>query len=536
MRFLAIICLLFTFATAQAQESSDSTTHEKKGIIATVREKINDTKGRLTHPTDSIKQKLTSKTDSLQLSSTDSLQQLNNIKNKPADSVRQTSGNVISKINNKASTVNNKIDSIEQKINAPVNKVNAKITSVENKVQEKIGFGENGVNGEVNKVEGKIDNGFSKATDGTVKRPGEDVKLNAEGVEIPGTGKKLEEVKADVDVPGLDGKIPGAEKLKVPDPNLSVNGLKEKAGIEIPGEEKIKNITSESKKIDGKLAEGEKYETEVRQIKDGDLASTEKIPGLAEDKVENLKQAQAAGAELQKATAQQEKYAAMIARYKDKKALQAEIQRKALNVANEKLSQESPAFKEAQAQLAKAKKLNPTVESYKEFKQKRTNEMKGKPFREHILPGLTVQAYNTNKKMTIDWGLQTGYKFTTRLLAGAGALYRTSFSEQHKTFIKAHRVYGYRTYLNYGLYKSFYAHAEFAALFGNLGLKNQETLNQKVYNGYFGIGKRYDISRKLKGSVLMLYRAKFKNDMPSLTKINLRIEFNLDLKKRKKLY
>jgi hypothetical protein len=55
-----------------------------------------------------------------------------------------------------------------------------------------------------------------------------------------------------------------------------------------------------------------------------------------------------------------------------------------------------------------------------------------------------------------------------------------------------------------------------------------------MHTGYFGLGKRYDISRWLRGSALLLYRAQFKGHAPYMSKVNLRIEFNYNTRKRKR--
>lgn len=93
-----------------------------------------------------------------------------------------------------------------------------------------------------------------------------------------------------------------------------------------------------------------------------------------------------------------------------------------------------------------------------------------------------------------------------------------------------------RLYADFRLLKSFYAHGEFEAL--TLARLKQptrfETLPDQVYGSYFGLGKRYNISRKIKGSVIGLYRVDYKGTVPGLNKINLRIGFDLNIKKEKK--
>ena len=111
---------------------------------------------------------------------------------------------------------------------------------------------------------------------------------------------------------------------------------------------------------------------------------------------------------------------------------------------------------------------------------------------------------------------------------GAGAAYRMSVSEKYASWAKSAGIYGYRTYANYNIVKGFYIHGEFESLYINSAINPQtqtEIGSQLGYSGYFSIGKRYDISKKIRGSAIILYRAEFKGDLPSMSKINLRIGF-----------
>jgi hypothetical protein len=529
MRLLLVIFLLIPIlALAQAQDST-SVKQENKGIIHTVREKINNIKSGFTSPVDSTKQTLTSKSDSLQNVPQDSLKRLNAKTGKPLDSLRQLSQKISDKISSPVKQVNEKIDSLEQKLNAPINKVNQKISDAEKQVQDKIGLGEGGVNGKIDGTEKKLDNAFSKATDGKVKRPGEDLNLDAEKL-----GKQTPAINAlnGKDLPGLqDQKIPGTENLKLPDTKLNVDALKQKENVKIPGQDKIKEVTGGVQNLDSKLAKGESYETEIRQVAKGDLTNTEKLSDLAEDKAMKVEQIKLSGAELQKAAAQQERYAAMMKKMNDPKALEREMELKAMNVVSEQINMDNPIVKQSVNEIAAIKKIKTSAQGFNGDSIKRVNALKGKSFRDHFVPGLTIQVNRFDKTFTFDWGLQAAYKFSNRFRAGTAVTFQTSFNEDYQHWVKWDRVYGFRTFLNVDLIKTFYAHCEYDLHLGRLDIKLPEAAHQHSQTGFIGLGKRYDISPRFKGSALILYHARFDNNMPLVSKLAMRIEFNINTRK-----
>lgn len=533
-----IIFITWFVILCYSTHAQDSTSHEK-GVIATVREKIDNFKSKISSPLDSVKQRATTATDTIHSPRLDSLKAKTDLQNIPGDSLQKSKSKVSHKIQQIPNTVKEKADRTEEKFNKPIDEVNSKITAVDNSVQEKVSKVEEKINAPINKTEDKVKAGVSKATDGEVQLPDKDLNITAEKLGGVDTNKKLEGLQSpNKDLPGLDGKLneglPSAEKLNLSTDKLSVDQLKEKAGIDIPQQDNIAKVSEGLKGVDSNLDKAEGYEKELKQINEDGIGSAEKLPELAEQKVSGFELVNNFSKEAQRHTDEQAKYEAMIARYKDKKALQQEIARKAQNVANEKINDNTPQFKKAQQQIAKAKKLNPDVKSFKEMKKKRTNEMKGKPFYEHLVPGLTVQAYN-KKIFAVDWGMQLSYKITSRFWLGAGGFYRTSFSEGHSTWIKGENVYGIRSYFNFGLYKELYAHGELSSMLTKYETKDPlaHPSYQKVYNALVGIGRRYDISRKLKGSVLILYCTEIKGDLPTVSRLTARIEFNLNTGKRK---
>lgn len=481
----------------------------------------------------------------------DSIQHLVEKQNKltsAADTIAQSVNAPVAKANNLVDTlhrkaqnfIDSKMDSIRRHIENPIDKVNTKVSDATRPLEEKATNINRKIEAKTDKVQSGLQKGFDKATDGNVKAPVQSIE--GSGIDIPGGENGIQGVDLSTpDVPGVNGDLHGVtnlnDGLKLPDNSLNADQLKEKLTPSIPETGKVNEIKNEMGNVDSKLAEAEKYGDELQGIKKMDSASVDNMGKKIEDKVTSLDEVKGIEEQKQVLTEQQLEYKAMMQRYQDKKLLKDEIARKSRNVVNGKIDKLTPSFKEAQEKIDKAKKLNPNVEQYKGQKIKRANEMSAAPLRERLVPGITLQVYNKDV-FTIDWGMQLGYKFSSRLLAGVGGVYRMEVSESYNSLVKSAGIYGYRSFININLVKGFYALGEFESLHANAFFNPQtqaEVKSQQVHNGYFGLGKKYDISRKIRGSAIVLYRAEFEGDLPSASRINLRIGFDYNLKKRKAL-
>jgi hypothetical protein len=440
------------------------------------------------------------------------------------------------KVNQGVTVVQSRVDSLVRKITDPGEDIRNRIDEKQHALQSEINDLESKRQNKAQNIESTLQNSVSRATDRKMSLPDSDLQILDLDARI-----SSQDLSFDESVPAISPvddnmrkrDVPGIRDLKVPDTKLDIEVLTRKADLDIPDLDKLKSVSSEMDKINDKLVEAQRYEMELQTIKENGIQEAEKLPEEIENRVENIDEIKALNAEAGKVT----EYQDIIQRYKDEKLLQEEIKRKAKQVANEKLSKFSPAIESAQQQIAKAKKLSPAVQSFKDILKKRPNEMKGKPFRQRFVPGMTIQTYNSNK-FIFDSGVQAGYRVTGRLTAGLGYTYRLSVDKGNLDWVAGEGVSGYRVYTDFRLMKSFYVHGEFEMLNVD-GLKQPlalETSSDKVYGSYFGIGKRYNVSRKVKGSIIGLYRVDYKGSVPGLNKVNVRIGFDLNLKKEKRKF
>ncbi|MFZ6009787.1 MAG: hypothetical protein ACOYXT_05505 [Bacteroidota bacterium] len=495
---------------------------------------------------DSLKAKAQHKLDSLNglshkvNSKADSLQK---ILNKPADKVNGALSGVENKIEKVEQGATSKVDALKNQITPDKPEGLNKLENTQSNLQNRADQASDKVTSAALRAEGKVEEKVKEISGENVNIPGveklnvPDVKMpgvETPNVSLPGADANLPDVNLD---PSLKTDIPGTDKLDI---NKNIPDVKtELPNTDIPKPEeldKLNEISGEIDKVSEKVSEVDQYSKELDKIKEGGLQDAEALPEKIEEQATNIDEVKALEGEVGKVTKQQAEYEAMIQRYRDKKLLQDEIMRKAKNVATDKLAEFNPMISKAQAEMSKMKKVNPAVQSFKDITKKRPNEMKGKPMRERFVPGITFQVYN-NSKFVMDLATQTGYRISGRLTTGLGFTYRFSVSEKNPDWIRNEGIYGGRFYTDFTLLKGVYVHGDFELLHLDKDKMplTSDTFRSQVWQSNYGLGKRYNISRKVKGSVMALYRVEYKGDVPGLNKVVLRMGFDLNLKKREKL-
>lgn len=439
--------------------------------LRSIKQKADAASGRLQHAGDSIAQRISSITD------------------KPAAWQQ---------------SVQHKADSLQQRLAQPVVSLQQKAeTKIQEVVGRDIGLAEN-------------------------QSPGVPDDISLPGLEAPGLpGVKVPSVP-DAGI-GLSPDVAGqGPALDMETPNVDVPGLEKvkenvtNAVPEMPGELKeVQQLAEKTGDIDNTLSEAGKYEKDIQAVKAGD---TESISKQAEEHAQAIKPVGAASKELTKATAEQAKYQSLMQRYRDEKLIQEEIKRKARSVANAQLAGHADKVQKAQQDLMNAKQKLSGREKVKALFARQSTELEGKKFYQRLVPGLTWQVYKRDYVLA-DLALQTGYRVSPRLTAGVGFLYRFGFDKDFDTFVRGLKTYGGRAYLDFAVRKGVFVHGEFEGLHVDPALilpGTPEPVEDHAYASYFGLGKRFNVTRNLRGSILGLYRLEYEGELPGVNKISAR--------------
>lgn len=340
-----------------------------------------------------------------------------------------------------------------------------------------------------------------------------------------------------LDIPAID--VPNAS---MPDMGVTVStdvnlpsDLKIPAIEEVPlNQPEITDLSENIPDIDGGLTEVREYEGDLKKIKEGAQQDSDKLAELAEQKVSEMPVVNEATQEITQATEEQAKYEAMIQRYRDQKLMQEEIDRKYKAVANDYVMQQTEKVNAARDKLNISKYKKYSLSNVKDVFKRQSDELEGKKFYQRLVPGLNWQIYNKGF-VSSDISLQVGYRLTPRLTSGIGIVYRVGFDKKFDSFVKGMNTFGTRVYADILMVRQLFLHGEFEALRQDVSYKSykNETISPRVYESNFGLGKRFNVTRNLRGNVTALYRLEYHGSLP-VNKIQVRMGIDYIFRRAKK--
>lgn len=412
-----------------------------------------------------------------------------------------------------------------------------------------LGFDKVGDAGE--KAQGRIDDVTKQVTD---KIGDSDLNVSdklVDNAKFPELNKTLPENEfsavpgnTNVDqLPGLpNGSLPSTDNISMPS----------STGVDAPSVPKVNNLERLDEEIEKRTADVSEQSDDVKKIgatgeativkaesvqKDIKDVQQNGVDGAAENAEKKLEQVDAVKAVKRKvapATQKQAEYETMLKKYQDKKTAKQELERKLGNVVNNEINQFTPSVTNAMSDLEKSKKRWNGVKQFGDsVKHKRLNLMAGKPIGRRLVPGGTFQAINASV-YSMDLGMQLGYRFTGNLTAGVGGSYRIGVSKKFERYVQGLDVTSGRIYADLSFRKGWFPHAELE--FVNATKYNND-LNRHddgdVLQTNVGLGKSYKISKRLRGYALLLYRFEWRGELQDQSKLNLRVGFNIDVKKRR---
>jgi hypothetical protein len=444
-----------------------------------------------------------------------------------------------------------KVDSLQSSLASKFNSVQTAPQKLLNKVTQPIDRLRTNLDQRVNALESKV-----KAPADSIRHALND-KMNNISTRAGSTVAPVKSIipGGDLKLPGADNNLPaiGTPGKEMPALNLNLKSETPKLNAldefnkktteisqwpdqklkELPGVEQYTKINSEVSQADSKLQQFHTIEKDVKNLREGKLSEVKQLPEELEKQIFNQTDAQRVTKEMEKAKAIREQYEGMLQRYQDKKRIQQELQARSKSLANDFVNQNLPIVKQSQASMAKAKRVYGNFQSLKNLPKKRPNEMKGKPLSIRLVPSLQFQIYQADI-LVVDLMPQIGYRFTSRLIGGIGGQYRINMNSKYSYYLNQSGVCGGYVFAEWTAWKGMFAHVDFYTLHVNAeaySKAQQATEDQLVSGGHVGIGKSYPVSRRLKGSVLGLYRFEFEGEMPRQDKFGLRVGFSWKLKR-----
>lgn len=425
------------------------------------------------------------------------------------DSIQQGYQNEIDHLNATRNKLQSKIDSLNN-LKVPTEKLTKQVDSLNQLQAQKL-----------NEVNTKINNLKSKATRSLdeinlpqeLQGPVNNLKQSINGFSLPGTNGNNLSI-GNLDLPNLTNtQLPTlTDQIKL-DPNL-------------------KSFSSELNQLNG-LGNLGTYAEDVKQLTQGNLNEIKSVDKLVENKVagiEGMEQLQEGKALMEKAKPDSAALANIA-----KEAVQEQI----LNSAQDHFAGKEAVLQQAMDKMSKLKNRYSEVKSMAELPKRLPNPLKGKPFIERLVPGITFQLQKS-QFFLLDVNPVLRYKIRPRIAAGMGWNERLPF-DGWKIQGGNERVYGPRALFQVAWTKGiiFTLQPEVMnttippLLASRLGY--DPAYRTWITSVFGGIKKEFTVYKSIKGNTELLYNFRDKDGMsPYADKVNMRFGFEFAMMKKKR--
>jgi hypothetical protein len=484
------------------------------------------------HKIDSVNASLRSKIDSLQLPGEStvrsSFKKADSIRSglqAKADSLQLAYQKPLNMIDSASKRLRHRIDSL-QMLKLPTDGLTSKLDSVNNLGSKKIA--------ELNQ---KVEKLKSKATE------------SLKSLKLPPAMQspvdKLQQSVSDFKVPVVNGKIPdlGIGRTKLPSLDLpkglnapSVGNAKT-PGVDAVNEIKeLKNLANETKELSNITKEAGTYGGDIKNISQGKLSEVKNIDKVAESEAKKI----VGSKELDGMTGDIEKYKKQLGGRPDSAALsmaKEQAKEMVMKEATNHFAGKEEILKGAMDKMAKLKSKYSEVKSMADLPKRLPNPLKGKPLRERLVPGITLQ-FLSDKTFRMDFNPSIAYRLRPRLKAGIGWNERITFASWQPTITD--RVYGLRSFGEFALPRGFQARADIEllnAVIPPLQMAGVPDSGRREWEWSMlvGLKKEFKVYKSITGNVQTLYRLWSDHDrVPFPDRLMVRMGFEFRMKKKVK--
>jgi predicted nuclease with TOPRIM domain len=344
----------------------------------------------LTLPTDSILQNSIAKADSI-----------TNAFQTKADSLNNLYQSQFTKIESERSNLQSKIDSLTN-LKLPTEKLTHKLDSLNQLKSTKLAS----LTKEVDALKAKATNAFKDVhLPPQMQEPFDKLKSSLQGYSLPALNTDISGIP-NLEMPKLESiKLPTLSNQLALDPNL-------------------KDITGNLNKIQSLAGKAGEYTQDAQNLVKGNLDEVKNIDKAIESqvlKVEGMDQL-TKGKGMLGQTSQLTDSAAMKEKAKEL------VQEMVMNAAQDHFAGKQEVLQQAMDKMSKLKSKYSEVQSMAELPKKLPNPLKGKPFIERLVPGVTFQIQTSNYFL-LDVNALLMYRISPRFSAGAGWNQRLPFDK-----------------------------------------------------------------------------------------------------------
>lgn len=363
---------------------------------------------------------------------------------------------------------------------------------------------------------------------------GEDLNPNI-NTTIPDTSvpRLPAEMNEGVNIPDVNTRH--AANSELPTEGILGQDLKISAG-QLPGEVGLlrKKAGELSEVMAGDLTrKGDEYGKDINVIKEEGLTKSEKLSDLAEKQLAEINEVKALQAEVAPMLNKEAEYKKLLEQYKDEQKIKADLKAKAVDQATEIVTKYQSKVDASMKRISKLSRKFPQVADMRYLPKHAPNPLKDLSWRERLIPGFTFQTLN-NTTTWVEFDPQVYYRIDGKWSAGVGGMYRFSVNAKKATVSDLDNLKGGKVFVQYHAFKGFYLRGE--GQFVKWKPWDMKFIDpdftDQTYVAAAGIGKAFQITKRIKGSSQALYHFHWNGMDPYRPKVMIRIGIDISLKKR----
>lgn len=397
-----------------------------------------------------------------------------------ADSLNNLYQSQFTKLDGERSKLQNKIDSLNN-LKLPTEKLTHKLDSLNQLKSTKVAS----LTKEIDDLKAKATTAFKEVhLPPQMQEPFDKIKSSVQGYSLPALNTNIPGIP-NLETPKLGAKLPTLSNQLKLDPNL-------------------KGITSNLGELQNITEQASAYTKDAQNIVKGNLNEVKSIDKTVEAKVaevEGMDQLTKGKAMLGQ-TGQLTDSVAMADKAKEL------VKEQVLNAAQDHFAGKQEVLQQAMDKMSKLKSKYSEVKSMAELPKKLPNPLKGKPFIERLVPGVTFQILTTNYFL-LDVNALALYRITPRLSAGAGWNQRLPFD--NLTIKQEGRIYGPRAVIelkwtkgiNFRFLPEIMNTTIPPALAQRQGI--DPAYREWIPSAFVGIKKDFTVYKQIKGNTELLY-------------------------------
>jgi hypothetical protein len=184
---------------------------------------------------------------------------------------------------------------------------------------------------------------------------------------------------------------------------------------------------------------------------------------------------------------------------------------------------------QARSQLNELKSKFPDLDNAGDMPDFKPNPMKTKRFVQRLEFGGNIQFQKSNRYFptTSDIAGQIGYKFHKNGTAGIGMSYKLGMGTGWNNIVISHQGVGLRSFVDWKLKGTFFVNGGFEQNYVSTIAHAQQLKDWSGWQGsaLLGVSKKYKVSAKLKGNIMLLYDFLASRNTPSTSPVKLRLGY-----------